>query len=154
MKMTFQEIRIIDTGLCIANQLRDVNTISMRSWYIATYIRKIYDFKIEVVPFIINISTDLTTVVWVTQRASYQKQELLSGCECPLRVPHKNNARFVFTSSYLEVRMSCLRYLCLVVNSGVQHILCCVFVLLWSCCVPYIASFSRLYMCYCPFGVL
>jgi hypothetical protein len=27
MKMTFQEIRIIATGPCIANQLRDVNTI-------------------------------------------------------------------------------------------------------------------------------
>jgi hypothetical protein len=26
MKMTFQEIRIIATGPCIANQLRDVNT--------------------------------------------------------------------------------------------------------------------------------
>ena len=63
MKMTFQEIRIIATGPCIANQLRDVNTICKRSWYIATHILKIYDFKIEVVPFIINFSTDLTTVV-------------------------------------------------------------------------------------------
>jgi hypothetical protein len=27
MKMTFQEIRIIATGPCIANRLRDVNTI-------------------------------------------------------------------------------------------------------------------------------
>jgi hypothetical protein len=34
--MTFQEIRIIATGPCIANQLRDVNTICRRSWYIAT----------------------------------------------------------------------------------------------------------------------
>jgi hypothetical protein len=32
MKMTFQEIRIIATGPCIANQLRDVNTICRRSW--------------------------------------------------------------------------------------------------------------------------
>jgi hypothetical protein len=50
MKMTFQEIRIIATGPCIANQLRDVNTICRRSWYIAAYVWKIYDFKIEVVP--------------------------------------------------------------------------------------------------------
>jgi hypothetical protein len=35
MKMTFQGIRIIATGPCIANQLRDVNTICRRSWYIA-----------------------------------------------------------------------------------------------------------------------
>ena len=60
MKMTFQEIRIIATGPCIANQLRDVNTICRRSWYIAAHICKIYDFKIEVVPFIINCSTDGT----------------------------------------------------------------------------------------------
>jgi hypothetical protein len=45
MKMTFQEIRIIATGPCIANQLRDVNTICRRSWYIATHVWKIYDFK-------------------------------------------------------------------------------------------------------------
>jgi hypothetical protein len=63
MKMTFQEIRIIAAGPCIANQLGDVNTICRRSWYIAAHIWKIYDFKIEVVPFIINVSTELTTVV-------------------------------------------------------------------------------------------
>jgi hypothetical protein len=43
MKMTFQEIRIIATGPCIANQLRDVNTICRRSWYIAAHVWKIYD---------------------------------------------------------------------------------------------------------------
>jgi hypothetical protein len=43
MKMTFQEIRIIATGPYIANQLRDVNTICRRSWYIAAHIWKIYD---------------------------------------------------------------------------------------------------------------
>ena len=42
MKMTFQEIRIIATGPCIANQLRDVNTICRRSWYIAAHVWKIY----------------------------------------------------------------------------------------------------------------
>jgi hypothetical protein len=48
MKMTFQEIRIIATGPCIPNQLRDVNTICRRSWYIAAHIWKIYDFKIDI----------------------------------------------------------------------------------------------------------
>ena len=61
MKMTFQEIRIIATDPCIANQLRDVNTICRRSWYIAAHIWKIYDFKIEVVPLIINILYDHNT---------------------------------------------------------------------------------------------
>ena len=46
MKTTFQEIRIIATGPCMANQLRDVNTICRRSWYIAAHFWKIYDFKI------------------------------------------------------------------------------------------------------------
>jgi hypothetical protein len=44
MKMTFQEIRIIATGPCMANQLRDVNTICRRSWYIAAHVWKIYDY--------------------------------------------------------------------------------------------------------------
>jgi hypothetical protein len=43
--MTFQEIRIIATGPCIANQLRDVNTICRRSWYIAAHVWKIYVLK-------------------------------------------------------------------------------------------------------------
>jgi hypothetical protein len=109
MKMTFQEIRIIATGPCIANQLRDVSTIcrihivkmykdkqvkknvnniflSMcdvkifltfiqlrdvsticrRSWYIAAHVWKIYDFKIEVVPCIINFSTELTMTFYLS----------------------------------------------------------------------------------------
>jgi hypothetical protein len=41
MKMTFQEIRIIATDPCIANQLWDVNTICRRSWYIASHVCKI-----------------------------------------------------------------------------------------------------------------
>ena len=61
--MTSQEIRIIATGPCIANQFRDVNTICRKSWYIAAHIWTIYDFKIEVVRFIINFSTELATVV-------------------------------------------------------------------------------------------
>ena len=52
----FQEIRIIATDPCITNQLRGVNTICRRSWYIAAHIWKIYDFKIEV-PLIIHFST-------------------------------------------------------------------------------------------------
>ena len=65
IKMAFKEIRVIATGPCITNQLRDVDTICRRSWYIAAHIWKIYNFKIEVIPFIINFSTELTTVVKV-----------------------------------------------------------------------------------------
>ena len=51
--------------------------------------------------------------------------------------------------------MSYLRYLYLFVYSGVQHMLCCVFVLFWSSsCVPYVASFSGLSISDCSFGIL
>jgi hypothetical protein len=39
------------------------NFLCRRSWYIAAHVWKNYDFKIEVVPLIINFSTELTTVV-------------------------------------------------------------------------------------------
>jgi hypothetical protein len=42
MKMTFQEIRTIATVPCLATQLRDVNTICRRSWYIAAHIWKMF----------------------------------------------------------------------------------------------------------------
>ena len=58
---------MIATGPCIGNQLRDASTICRRSWYIAAHVWKIYDFKIEVFPFIINFSTELTTVVKFVQ---------------------------------------------------------------------------------------
>jgi hypothetical protein len=61
--MTFQEIRIIASGPSMANQLRDVSTICRRSWYIAAHFWKIYDFKIEVVPFIINFSVCAETII-------------------------------------------------------------------------------------------
>jgi succinate-acetate transporter protein len=38
--------------------------------------------------------------------------------------------------------------------SGVQHILCCVFVLFSTFCVPYVASLSGLSMFDCNFGIL
>ena len=52
--------------------------------------------------------------------------------------------------------ISYLRYLYLVANSGVQHILCCVFVLFCLCSsyVPYGVSVSGLDIGDYPFGVL
>jgi hypothetical protein len=55
-----------------------------------------------------------------------------------ITILHKNDVRFVFTSSWLFY----LRYLCLFAHSGVQHILYCV------------ASFSGLSIFYCSFGIL
>jgi hypothetical protein len=45
MKMTFQEIRIIATGPCIGNQLRDVNTICRRSWYESEFLQRLVKYK-------------------------------------------------------------------------------------------------------------
>jgi hypothetical protein len=51
--------------------------------------------------------------------------------------------------------MSYLRYLRLFVYSGVQHILCCVFVgFFLSSCVSYVSSFSGLSIFLLPFGIL
>jgi hypothetical protein len=47
-----------------------------------------------------------------------------------------------------------LRYLCLFVHSGVQHILCCVFSFLSSSCVLYVASFSGLSIFHFSFVIL
>ena len=46
-----------------------------------------------------------------------------------------------------------LRYLCFFAYSDVQHILCCVLVCVWSSCVPYVASFSGLFIFGCPFSI-
>jgi hypothetical protein len=94
MKMTFQEIIIIATGPCIANQLRDVNTICCGSWYIAAHIWKIYDFKTEVVPFIINFSIDFTTVVKFNDKKIHEARAFNFIYRYIDDVLSINNARF------------------------------------------------------------
>jgi hypothetical protein len=49
-----------------------------------------------------------------------------------LRFPHKNDVRFVFTSSFLGELMSYLRCVCLFAYICYQHILCCHLFLLLS----------------------
>jgi hypothetical protein len=49
--------------------------------------------------------------------------------------------------------MHYLRHLCLFACSGVQYILRCVFAVLFSSCVPYVARFYRLSILDCPFGI-
>jgi hypothetical protein len=51
--------------------------------------------------------------------------------------------------SFVGGLMSYLHYLCLFAHSGVQHILCCVFVL-FVFVLPNVASFSGLSIFYCP----
>jgi hypothetical protein len=50
--------------------------------------------------------------------------------------------------------MSYLRYLFLFVYGGVQHTLCCVFILLPSSCESYVASFFGLSIVDWLFGIL
>jgi hypothetical protein len=52
--------------------------------------------------------------------------------------------------------MSYLRYLCLLVHSDVQQILCCVFVFIICVlhCLTCVASFSGLSIFDCSFGIL
>ena len=64
------------------------------------------------------------------------------------------SAHVLFTLfMFVGVRMSYLRYLCLFVYSGVQHIVCCAFILS-SSCVLYVDSFSGLSIFDQPFGFL
>jgi hypothetical protein len=72
---------------------------------------------------------------------------------CPLRVLPKNNDRFVFTSSSLQGRMSCLCYLYLVVYNSTQHILCCVFVLFFFVLCTLSCQFIQVLHLYCPFDI-
>jgi hypothetical protein len=73
---------------------------------------------------------------------------------CLLRFPHRNDVRFVFTSSYLY-RGLCLHYVSCVWSGIVMSNTNCVVILLFfsSSCVPYIASFSGLSIFDCSFGI-
>jgi hypothetical protein len=103
---------------------------------------------------------------------------------CPLRFPNKSCSVRFYLQLFIGGFMSYLRYLRLFVYSGVQHTLCCVFVvffcrlvypmflvsldclfcfialrysLTFICpvsCVPYVASFSGLSIFVLPFGIL
>ena len=100
MKMTFQEIRIIATGPCIANQLRDVNTICRRSWYIAAHIWKIYDFKIEVVPFIfilanhVHENQNISTYKYIhVRRVGRYQREVIRICKSKKNKQHNGQKK-------------------------------------------------------------
>ena len=56
----------------------------------------------------------------------------------------------VYYQLFVDERVSYLRYVCLFVYSGVQHILCCVLLCFSSPCMPYVVSFSVLYIFDCP----
>jgi hypothetical protein len=51
--------------------LRDVNTICRRSWYFTAHIWKIYDFKIEVIPFIYPTELEIKETTDTALSASY-----------------------------------------------------------------------------------
>jgi hypothetical protein len=97
---------IVNKHLYISNMFMPFNFFSMVG---RDTINKSYHLRLY-------IWTYFWHICWLSLHA------LSSVLWCPLRFPHKNYYRFFFTSSYL-------RYLCFIANSGVQHILCCVFVL-------------------------
>jgi hypothetical protein len=70
---------------------------------------------------------------------------------CPLRVPHENDVRFLFTSSSLWVCSCLLRLLWLIVYSGIQHIFCCVFVLFFFVLCTLRCQFLWIVHCWLPF---
>ena len=61
----------------------------------------------------------------------------------------------LYLQLFVEGYMSCLLYLCLFAYSGVQHILCCVFVLFFFVLCTLCCQFLRIiHFFYCPFGIL
>ena len=68
---------------------------------------------------------------------------LSSLLRCPLRFSHKNDVRFVFTSSCLWEAYLC--YLCLFAYSGVQHIVFCVGFVFLRLVYPMLPLFSNIY---------
>ena len=71
---------------------------------------------------------------------------------CPLQFPYKNDVQLTVRlclQSFVGGLMSYLHYLCLFAYSGVQHILCCAFVL-FVFVLPNVASFSGLSIFDCP----
>ena len=92
---------------------------------------------------------------------------LLQKCMClsvpssvlwdPLQFPHKNDIRFVVTSSCLQ-KDSCLIYaFCVSLRIAVSNAYCvllCFVCLHLVSCVPYVAIFSGLSIFDCPFSIL
>jgi len=67
---------------------------------------------------------------------------------------HRCSVRF-YPQLFVGRRVSYLGYLCMFAHVGVRHILCCVFVLFCSSCVPYVASFAGFFFFLdCHFGIL
>ena len=67
----------------------------------------------------------------------------------------KTDVRFVFASNCLQESSSLFYNISLCLRLVVSNTYCVVFLLcLSSSCVPYVAGFSGLSICYCPFGIL
>jgi len=61
----------------------------------------------------------------------------------------------IHTDSFYFMYIHLKRYLCLIAQSGVQHILCCAFNLFFFVlCALCVASFSGLSIYDCPLGIL
>jgi hypothetical protein len=90
-------IKKFSWSVCEFYLLRDVNnTICRRSWYIAAHIWKIYDFKLEVVPFIINCTTELTTVVIYSVSAETMINDAFSYIWKCIRIRKSTKMSFFF----------------------------------------------------------
>ena len=74
---------------------------------------------------------------------------------CPLQFPHKNDVRFVFTSSCLQEGLCHIYVFCVCLRIVVSNTHSGVFLLCSSSyLIPCVVSFSRLSIVDCPFGIL
>ena len=98
--MTFQEIRIIATGPCIANQLRDVNTICRRNWYIAAHTVKGDNINTQTINEILTIQ--LKEVLRNLESNDVAQQTLNNYCDSStVEICHKCKRICRSTAVYL-----------------------------------------------------
>jgi hypothetical protein len=81
----------------------------------------------------------------------YVSYVLSSVLWCPLQFPHKNEVRFVFTSSCLKEGSFLIYVICVCLRIVLSNTYCVVF--LFSSCVPFVASFFGLFIFDCPFNI-
>ena len=92
----------------------------------------------------------MVLIFLVSVLSYYVSLRLTSVLWCPLRCPHKNDVRLVFTSSCL-LKGSCLIYvICVCLCIVVYKTYCVVFFVLFVLCTLCCQFLWIVHFCYCP----
>jgi hypothetical protein len=91
---------------------------------------------------IVQLADDISSTFHEHLEAYYPKHFEYASGRFLYRLNKTKPRPYAYLQLFVGELMFYLRYLCLIAHSGVQHMLCCVFVFL--CLVAYVASFSGL----------